>query len=50
VGKRAIEEAFRRLAHIYHPDRNEEPDAEARFKEVAEAYTMLSDAHKTRRL
>jgi curved DNA-binding protein CbpA len=33
----AIKAAFHRLARRYHPDRSSEPDAEERFKEVAEA-------------
>jgi len=35
--------AFRRLARQYHPDVNKEPDAEERFKEINEAYAVLSD-------
>src|SRR5919206_4314189 len=37
-----IKRAFRRLARELHPDVSEEPDAEARFKEVVEAYEVLS--------
>jgi len=43
---KAIKEAFRSLAMKYHPDRNKSPDAEARFKEIAEAYAILSDPRK----
>ena len=43
---KAIKEAFRQLAMKYHPDRNKAPDAEARFKEIAEAYAILSDPKK----
>lgn len=43
---KAIKTAFRRLAMKYHPDRSKEPDAEARFKEIAEAYGVLSDPKK----
>jgi molecular chaperone DnaJ len=42
----AIKDAFRRLAMQYHPDRNKEPGAEERFKEIAEAYAVLSDPKK----
>jgi DnaJ-class molecular chaperone len=35
--------AFRRLARRYHPDRSTESDAEERFKEITEAYSVLSD-------
>ncbi len=41
-----IKRAFRRLAMQYHPDRNAEPEAEARFKEINEAYEVLSDAER----
>jgi molecular chaperone DnaJ len=41
-----IKRAFRRLAMKYHPDRNRSPDAEARFKEINEAYAVLSDPEK----
>lgn len=41
-----IKRAYRKLAKKYHPDVNKEPDAEAKFKEVAEAYEILSDADK----
>ena len=43
---KAIKDAFRTLALQYHPDRNKAPDAEARFKEIAEAYAILSDSRK----
>jgi molecular chaperone DnaJ len=41
-----IKKAFRRLAMQYHPDRNKEPGAEAKFKEISEAYEVLSDPDK----
>lgn len=41
-----IRRAFRRLAMRYHPDRNKEPGAEERFKEINEAYEVLSDPQK----
>jgi molecular chaperone DnaJ len=44
--QKAIRDAFRRLALKYHPDRNKEPGAEDRFKEVAEAYAVLNDPQK----
>lgn len=43
---RAIKDAFRNLALKYHPDRNKEPGAEERFKEIAAAYAVLSDPKK----
>ncbi len=45
-----IKRAYRRLAMKYHPDRNpNDPEAEARFKECAEAYEVLSDPQKRQR-
>ena len=42
-----IKKAYRKLAHQYHPDRNpDNPEAEVRFKDVQEAYDVLSDAKK----
>ncbi|MGB5278661.1 MAG: J domain-containing protein [Gammaproteobacteria bacterium] len=43
---KAIKDAFRQLAMKYHPDRNKSPEAETRFKEIAEAYAILSDPKK----
>jgi molecular chaperone DnaJ len=42
----AIKDAFRQLALKYHPDRNKAPDAEDKFKEIAEAYAVLYDPKK----
>jgi molecular chaperone DnaJ len=45
-----IKKAYRKLAMKYHPDRNVgDPEAEAKFKEAAEAYAVLSDAEKRQR-
>ena len=45
-----IKQAYRTLAMRYHPDRNPgDPEAEARFKEAAEAYAVLSDPEKRAR-
>ncbi len=41
-----IKKAYRRLARRYHPDVNKAPDSEERFKEINEAYEVLSDPDK----
>ena len=41
-----IRRAFRKLAFDHHPDRNAEPNAADRFKEINEAYEVLSDREK----
>ncbi|MCU1373533.1 MAG: molecular chaperone DnaJ, partial [Actinomycetia bacterium] len=38
-----IQRAYRKLARTYHPDVNKDPSADARFKEISEAYDVLSD-------
>ncbi|MDR7554830.1 MAG: DnaJ C-terminal domain-containing protein [Armatimonadota bacterium] len=44
--QKAISQAFRRLARQYHPDVNKSKGAEERFKEINEAYQVLSDPQK----
>ena len=41
-----IKRAYRKLAMEFHPDRNPSPDAEAKFKQIAEAYEVLIDPQK----
>ena len=41
-----LKTAFRKLAREYHPDVNKSPDAEEKFKEINEAYAVLSDDEK----
>lgn len=41
-----IKKAYRRLAHQYHPDISRDPEGEAKFKEVQEAYATLKDPEK----
>jgi len=48
AAKDDIKSAYRKLALQYHPDRNKSPDAEERFKEISEAYAVLSDDEKRR--
>jgi len=50
AGEREIKSAYRKLALEFHPDRNPgDAEAEGRFKEAAEAYSVLGDADKRRR-
>src|SRR6202161_4475632 len=44
-----IQRAYRKLARTYHPDVNKDPAAEDRFKEISEAYDVLSDPQTRRR-
>ena len=44
-----LKKAFRKQALKFHPDRNQDPDAESRFKAVNEAYGVLSDPSKRAR-
>ena len=48
ASKQEIKKAFRKLAVHYHPDKNDSPDAEEKFREIAEAYEVLSDDDKRR--
>lgn len=41
-----IKKSYRKLAMQYHPDRNDSPEAEDTFKEISEAYAVLSDSGK----
>lgn len=46
ASKDEIKKAYRRLARQYHPDVSQESDAEAKFKEINEAYEILADEQK----
>ena len=46
ASKDEMKNAYRKLALQYHPDRNKTPEAEERFKEISEAYAVLSDEQK----
>jgi molecular chaperone DnaJ len=48
ASKEDIKRAYRKLAFQYHPDRNKSPDATEKFKEISEAYAILSDDEKKR--
>jgi len=49
AGKEEIKNSYRKLALQYHPDRNKSPGAEEKFKEISEAYAVLSDDEKRKR-
>src|SRR5919112_4686908 len=44
-----MQRAYRKLARTYHPDVNKDPGAEERFKDISEAYDVLSDPDHRRR-
>ncbi len=46
ASKDEIKDAYRNLAMQFHPDRNKSPEAEEKFKEISEAYAVLSDEQK----
>src|SRR5271154_1044831 len=46
ASKDDIKGAYRKLALQFHPDRNKDPGAEERFKQISEAYAVLSDDDK----
>lgn len=49
AGEQEIKAAFRKLARKYHPDVNKEANADQKFKDINEAYEVLSDAQKRQR-
>lgn len=48
ASKGEIKDAYRKLALQYHPDRNKSSEAEEKFKEISEAYAVISDDEKRR--
>ena len=49
ANQQAIKSAYRKLARKYHPDVNKSPDAQAKFKDINEAYEVLGDENKRKR-
>jgi molecular chaperone DnaJ len=49
ASKDEIKNSYRKLALKFHPDRNKSPGAEEKFKEISEAYAVLSDEEKRKR-
>ncbi|MDD3454106.1 MAG: molecular chaperone DnaJ [Methanobacteriales archaeon] len=49
ASKKDIKRAYRRLARKYHPDVSDDPNAAEKFKEISEAYAVLSDDEKRQR-
>ena len=46
ASKEEIKRAYKKLSKKYHPDINKDEDADVKFKEIAEAYEVLSDEQK----
>ena len=49
ANQQTIKSAYRKLARKYHPDVNKSPDAQAKFKDINEAYEVLGDENKRKR-
>lgn len=45
ASEKEIKKAFRKLAHLYHPDKSKEPNATERFQEIRTAFSILSDPY-----